>query len=126
MMSRKSLWFGLAFAMVVAMLVFASADAKPKKKKYNRPSGPPSLSLAADPTMIKACNDESARVRLIATARSADGAPLRYKWITSGGRLTGGGGKTTLELGGAPPGGYHASAEGDDGSGLHRVALSSS
>ena len=126
MMSRKSLWFGLAFSMVVAMLVFASADAKPsKKKKIDRPSGAPTLSLAADPTMIKACDDESARVRLVATARSVDGTPLRYKWTTNGGRLRGEGANTTWDLAGAKPGAYHAFVEVDDGRDLNCVAFSS-
>ncbi len=127
MMSRKSLWFGLAFAMVVGMLMFASADAKPKKKKQidRRVSGAPSLSLAADPAIIKACNDESARVRLVATARSADGAPLRYKWTTKGGRLRGEGANTTWDLAGVQPGVYQASVEVDDGRDLNCVAFSS-
>src|SRR5712691_9300166 len=126
-MSRKRLWFGLALAMVVGMLVFASADAKPKKKQQGdrrRVSGAPSLSLAADPSMIKACNDESARVRLVATARSADGAPLRYKWTTSGGRLRGEGANTTWDLAGARAGVYQASLEVDDGRDLNCVAFS--
>ena len=125
MMPRKSLWFGLALATVVAMLVFASANAKPKKKKQaNHPSGAPSLSLAADPSTIKACNDESARVRLVATARSVDGAPLRYKWTTKGGRLRGEGASTTWDLAGAPPGAYQAWVEVDDGRDLNCVAFS--
>ena len=71
MMPRKSLWFGVALATVIAMSLLASADAKPRKKKQvDRSSGPPSLSLTADSTVIKACNDESARIRLVATARS--------------------------------------------------------
>src|SRR5882762_1750792 len=126
MMSRKSLWFGLALAMVVAMLGFTSADAKPKKKKQiDRPSGAPSLSLAADTSMIKACNDESSRVRLVATARSVDGAPLRYKWTTSGGRLRGEGANTTWDLAGATAGVYQAFVEVDDGRDLNCVAFSS-
>jgi hypothetical protein len=126
MMSRKSLWFGLGLATVVAVLVFTSADAKPKKKKQTeRPSGPPTLSLVADPSMIKACNDESARVRLVATARSFDGAPLRYKWTTSGGRLRGEGANTTWDLAGARAGVYQASLEVDDGRDLNCVAFSS-
>ena len=125
-MSRKSLWFGLAFALVVGMLVFASADAKPKKKKIvDRGYGPPSLSLVAEPSMIKACNDESARVRLIATARSPSGAPLRYKWNTQGGRLRGEGANPTWDLAGAAPGVYQAWVEVDDGRDLNCVAFSS-
>ncbi len=126
MMPRKSLWFGVALATVIAMSLLASADAKPKKKKQaDRPSGPPSLTLAADPTVIKACNDESARIRLVATARSVDGAPLRYKWTTSGGRLRGDGANTNWDLAGARPGVYQAFVEVDDGRDLNCVAFSS-
>jgi hypothetical protein len=126
MMPRKSLWFGFALVTVVAMSLIASADAKPKKKKHvDRPSGAPTLSLAADPTMIKACNDESAHVRLAATARSADGAALRYKWTTSGGRLRGDGENTNWDLAGVRPGVYQAWVEVDDGRELNCVAFSS-
>ena len=126
MIPRKSLWFGLALATVVAILVFASADAKPKKKQQpDRRTGPPSLSLAADPSMIKACNDESARVRLVATARSSDGASLRYKWTTNGGRLRGDGANTSWDLAGVRPGVYQAFVEVDDGRDLNCVAFSS-
>jgi len=127
MMSRKSLWFGFAIAMAGAMLVFASANVNAQKKQKNseRASGPPSLSLAADSSMIKACNDESARVRLVATASSADGAALRYKWTTSGGRLRGDGANTTWDLAGVQPGVYQAFVEVDDGRDLNCVAFSS-
>ena len=126
MMPRKSLWFGLALAMVVAILVFVSAGANAQKKPQpERASGPPSLSLAAEPTTIKACNDESARVRLVATARSADGATLRYKWTTNGGRLRGDGANTSWDLAGVQPGVYQAFVEVDDGRDLNCVAFSS-
>jgi len=126
MMSRKTLCFGLAIAMTAAMLVFASANVNAQKRKRSeRVSGPPSLSLAADPTLIKACNDESARVRLVATASSPDGAPLRYKWTTSGGRLRGEGANSTWDLGGVQPGVYQAFVEVDDGRDLNCVAFSS-
>ena len=125
MMSRKSLWFGLALATVIGMLVFASVDAKPKKKKRTeRVSGPPTLSLAADPATVRACNDEAARVQLIATARSPEGRPLRYKWTTNGGKLNGQGSNTSWDLAGAQAGVYQAVVEVDDGRGLC-VAFSS-
>lgn len=126
MMSRKSLWFGLAFAMVVTVLVVASVDAKPKKKKQQRDqSGPPSVSLAADPFSVRNCNDEASRVRLVATARSPVNGPLRYKWTTNGGRLTGQGANTTWDLAGAQPGVYQAVVEVDDGRAFDCVAFSS-
>jgi PKD-like domain len=126
-MPRKSLWFGLALAMVVAISLLASVDAKPRKKKkeVDRPSGPPSLSLAAEPAVIKACNDESARVRLVATAQAVNGATLRYKWSTSSGRLRGDGANTNWDLAGVQPGVYQAFVEVDDGRDLSCVAFSS-
>lgn len=123
MMPRKSLWFGLALATVVAMSVLVSADAKPQKQKG--PSGPPSLSLAADSAVIKGCNDESARVRLVVTARSVDGAPPRYRWTTNGGKFRGEGANTSWDLAGVQPGVYQAFVEVDDGRDLNCVAFSS-
>jgi hypothetical protein len=125
MMSRKSLWFGLALAMVFAVFAVASVDAKPKKKKQRDQSGPPSLSLAADPVSVRACADESSRVHLIATARSPVNGPLRYKWTTNGGRLAGQGADTTWDLAGVQPGVYQAVVEVDDGRDFDCVAFSS-
>ena len=125
-MPRKSLWFGLALATVVAVLMVASVDAKPKKKKQQRPvSGPPTLSLAADPVSVRACADESSHIGLIANARSPVGGSLRYRWTTNGGRLSGQGANTTWDLAGVQPGVYQAVVEVDDGRELDCVAFSS-
>jgi hypothetical protein len=125
-MPRKSLLLGLASVTIVATLVFASAGANAQKKPQpNRSSGPPSLSLAADSTVIKGCNDESARVRLVATARTVDGTPLRYRWTTNGGKLKGDGANTSWDLAGVQPGAYQAFVEVDDGRDLNCVAFSS-
>ena len=124
MIPRKSFLFGLALAMVMAVLVFASADAKPKKKKHvERVSGPPTLSLAADPTTVRACGDS--RVQLMATASSPEGRPLRYKWTTNGGRLSAGGANPTWDLSGVQPGVYQAVVEVDDARNRDCVAFSS-
>ena len=126
MMPQKSFWSGLALATVVATLVFAPAGANAQKKSQpQRASGPPSLSLAADSTVIKGCNDESARVRLVATARASDGASLRYRWTTNGGKLSGDGANTSWDLAGVQPGVYQAFVEVDDGRDLNCVAFSS-
>jgi len=126
MMPRKSLWFGLALATVIAVLVFASADARAqKKKRTDRISGPPSLSLVADNTMIRACNDAAARVQLVATARSSEGGALRYKWSANGGKLVGEGPNTTWDLAGAQAGVYQAIVEVGDERYLDCVAFSS-
>ena len=123
-MTRRSSLFGLALAVVMAVLVLASADAKPKKKKHvERASGPPTLTLAAEPTTVRACDD--ARVQLMARASSPEGRPLRYKWTTNGGRLSGQGERATWDLSGAQPGVYQAVVEVDDGRYLDCVAFSS-
>ena len=124
MMPRKSFWFGLALATVMGVLVFASAEAKPKKKRNaERVSGPPTLALAAEPTTIRACDD--ARVQLMARASSPAGRPLHYKWTTNGGKLSGQGANTTWDLSGAQPGVYQAVVEVDDGRDRDCAAFSS-
>ena len=125
MMPRKSLWFGLAFATVFAVLMVASVDAKPKKKRQRQVSGAPTLSLAADPVSVRACADEASHIGLIATASSPVSGPLRYKWTTNGGRLSGQGANTTWNLSGVQPGVYQAVVEVDDGRELDCVAFSS-
>src|SRR5258707_12896412 len=102
-MTRRSSLFGLALAVVMSVLVLASADAKPKKKKHvERASGPPTLTLAAEPTTVRACDD--ARVQLMARASSPEARPLRYKWTTNGGRLSGQGERATWDPSAARPG----------------------
>ncbi|HKP36334.1 MAG TPA: hypothetical protein VJT71_05710 [Pyrinomonadaceae bacterium] len=123
MMFRKILWFGLAAAIVSSAVVIASADPKPKKKKNDRGSGPPTLSLSADPGVVRDC--DAARVNLLANATSSSSAQLRFKWTTNGGRITGSGANTVWDLAGAAPGVYYAVVEVDDGSDPNCVAFSS-
>lgn len=124
-MYRKSLWIGLAVVIMSGALVFASADAKPKKKKYDRGSGPPTLSLSASPSEIRSCEGDGARVNLLANATSSSRLPLRYKWTVNEGRVTGSDANMVWDLAGAPPGVYYAVVEVDDGTDLNCVAFSS-
>lgn len=121
-MSRKSFWIGLALSVAAAAFITLPAAVKAQKQKYVS-SGPPTLSLLAEPTVIKACED--ARINLNANARSNDGAALRYKWTVNGGRLRGDGPTPIWDLGGAQPGSYQAVVEVDDGRDLNCVAFSS-
>jgi hypothetical protein len=105
-------------ATMVATLAILAVEAKPQKKKTEPPppSGPPTLSLVGEPTVVKACADEASRIHLNATAQSADGAAtLRYRWTTSAGRLRGDGPNTAWDLTGAQPGVYQAVVEVDNG-----------
>jgi hypothetical protein len=124
MVSRKSLFSVLVLAIAAAALIFGSTEglAKKKKKKDDRRYGPPSLSLAANPTVLRSC--ENTKVQLVATARSAEGGALRYKWSTNGGNLSGDGANTTWDLSGARPGVYQAVVEVDNGRDLDCIAFS--
>src|SRR6266480_3379939 len=114
MMPRKSLWFGLALSLVLTLLFSVSADARPKKKKYaERSLGPPSLSLAADQTVVRSC--DSAGILLTATATSPGSRTLNYRWSANDGKLRGDGGRRTWDLSGLAPGVYQAVVEVDDG-----------
>src|ERR1700737_2289517 len=103
MISRKSLFSVLVLVIAAAALIFGSTEGLAKKKKKpERRYGPPSLSLAADPTVLRSC--ENTKVQLVATASSAEGGALRYKWTTNGGHLAGDGANTTWDLSGVRPG----------------------
>lgn len=122
MMSRKSLWLGLIVAVFAAAMLTPPASAKPKKRKIERRSGPPTISLLAEPSVIKACADEG-RIQLTTNARSETGR-LRYRWSVNGGRLRGDGPSPMWDLGGAAPGVYQAVVDVDDGD-VNCVAFSS-
>jgi hypothetical protein len=106
-MFRKSLAFGFALTVLLAFQITATAQNQIS-------SGPPSLALAAEPTVVKACADDSSRVQLNANARANDPAQLRYKWTTSVGKLNGSGPTPTWDLAGVQPGVYQAFVEVDD------------
>lgn len=124
MISRKFLLPLMVIGIALTGMIVGStqSEAKKKKQKATHYSGPPSLSLAATPTMLRSC--ETTRVELVATARSADGSPLRYKWTTNAGHLSGQGANTTWDLSGARPGVYQAVVEVDNGRDLDCVAFS--
>lgn len=123
-MLRKTFWFGLVFAVVAGAMATTSAQAQ-KSTPKGRASGPPTLSMSANPGVVRGCGDDSSRVQLVANASSPSGLPLRYKWTTNGGRLTGTGATMTWDLAGAQPGVYQAIVEVDDGADINCVAFSS-
>lgn len=122
-MSRKGLGFSLTLAAILAALVSLQPAAQAQNQKYVS-SGPPQLSLAAEPSVIKTCPD-GARVQLNANARANDGAALRYRWTVNGGKLRGEGANPSWDLAGTAPGVYQAVVEVDDGRDLNCVAFSS-
>jgi hypothetical protein len=123
-MLRKTFWFGLVLAVVAGVMASSPAQAQ-RRARRERASGPPTLSMSAEPNVIRGCADDSARVHLVANASSPSGLPLRYKWTTNGGRLTGAGATMTWDLAGAQPGVYQAVVDVDDGEDPNCVAFAS-
>ena len=121
--SRKGLGYGLTLAAILVALFSFHENVRAQNQKYVS-SGPPSLSLVAEPSVIKACPDQ-ARVQLTANARANDGAALRYRWTVNGGRLRGEGANPSWDLAGTQAGVYQAVVEVDDGRDLNCVAFSS-
>ena len=121
--SRRGFGLGLTLAATLATMVASHTEAQAQKEKYVS-SGPPTISMVAEPTVVKACPD-AAPVHLTANARSNDGAALRYRWTVNGGKLKGEGANPSWDLAGAAPGVYQAVAEVDDGRDLNCVAFSS-
>ncbi len=109
MILRKTLLFGIV--ATIAAGAFASASSA-QTKTHN--SGPPTLALAVEPSVIRNCEGDAATVQLNANA-TGSGNPLRYKWTANGGRITGTGANVTWDLAGARPGVYQAVVDVDEG-----------
>ncbi len=92
-----------------------------KTKVVSAVSAPLSLSLTADTNTVSACADGGAQqVRLTANAVSPGGYPIKYKWTTDAGTISGEGAVVTWNMAGLTPGYHKASLDiqstGSDGS----------
>lgn len=112
MILRKTLLFGTVAAVLIG--VFATSSPAQKSTR-DRVAGPPSLSLMAEPTVIRNCEGDGSTVRLNANATANSGNALRYKWTANGGRISGSGANVTWDLAGARPGVYQAVVDVDEG-----------
>jgi hypothetical protein len=94
------------------------------------PNQPPTVSLTASSSRIVLpaectgtdipdpnCTPTAGTVQLSANATDPDGDTLLYTYSTTGGRITGDGPNSTLDLGGVAPGTYTVTVEVDDGCG---------
>jgi hypothetical protein len=109
----------LLLALAGCLLIPAELAAQKRKEKViETATNPPTLELTASPNLLIACAGDASLVQLNAGAVSPGGNPIRYKWSTSGGRLTGADGpRPTWDLSGAQPGAYRAIVEIDSGTG---------
>lgn len=70
------------------------------------------LSLSSSPTTVTACTEAGGpKVELKANAVSPDRNPIKYRWTTSGGTITGEGPVVTWDLTGLKPGYHKASLD---------------
>jgi len=75
-------------------------------------AAPLTLSLTADTNTVLACADGGApRVRLTANAVSPGGYPIKYKWTTDAGTISGEGSEVTWNLAGLTAGYHKASLD---------------
>jgi hypothetical protein len=75
-------------------------------------NAPLTLTLTADNNVVSACADGGApQVRLTAQAVSPGGYPIKYKWTTNAGTISGDGPVVTWNLAGLKPGYHKASLD---------------
>ena len=93
----------------IALVVFISAVHvfAQKPQVVSATSAPLSLSLTSDANLVRACDNSGApQVQLTAKAVSPNRNPIKYKWTTSAGVISGEGPVVTWNLAGLKPG-YH-------------------
>ena len=75
-------------------------------------NAPLTLSLTSDATAVTACTEAGGpKVKLNARAVSPGGNPIKYRWTTSGGVITGDGPEVVWDLTGLKPGYHKASLD---------------
>ena len=100
----------LAPLALVALL--STPQTMAQTRTVSAANAPLSLSLTSDTNIISACSSEGApKVRLTAQAVSPGGYPIKYKWTTSAGAITGEGPSVTWNLAGLKPGYHKASLD---------------
>jgi hypothetical protein len=107
----------------IALVVFMSAPQifAQKTTVVSSVNAPLSLTLTSDTNAVTACaNGGAPQVHLTAKAVSPGGYPIKYKWSTDAGTISGDGPEVTWNLAGLKPGYHKASLDiqsvGSDGS----------
>jgi hypothetical protein len=96
---------------LAAMLLSHHTQAQ-KRTVVSSVNAPLTLSLTSKPTAVTSCSAAGAsKVQLDANAVSPGGYPIKYRWSTSGGTITGDGPTVTWDLTGLKPGYHKASLD---------------
>jgi hypothetical protein len=83
-----------------------------KQQVVSAASAPLTLSLISDANIVRACDNSGApQVQLTAKAVSPSGNPIKYKWTTDAGVISGEGPVVTWNLAGLKPGYHKASLD---------------
>src|ERR1051326_3832009 len=112
--------YAAPIALAAAVSTIPAGAQKQKVQLVNSTNAPLKLNLTSDATIVSACsNDGTPQVRLTADAVSPSGNPIKYKWTTTGGTISGDGPVVTRNLAGLKPGYHKASLDivsaGSDG-----------
>lgn len=99
-------------APIALAAMFGSMPADAQKPTAAVASAPLKINLTPSVTVVSACaNPDGQMVQLNANAVSPDGNPIKYKWTTSGGTITGEGPVVIWNLAGSKPGYHKASLD---------------
>lgn len=107
-------------APIALAAIVSTIPADAQKPNASVVTAPLKLNLTSNTTVVSACGDSGEpQVQLTAKAVSPSGNPIKYKWTTTGGTITGEGPVVTWKLAGLKPGYHKASLDivstGNDG-----------
>jgi len=103
--------YAAPIALVAVFLSAANVFAQ-KPQAVSAANTPLTLSLTSDANIVRACDNSGApRVQLTAKAVSPNGNPIKYKWNTDDGVISGEGPVVTWNLAGLKPGYHKASLD---------------
>nr|AIA11255.1 PKD domain protein [uncultured bacterium] len=122
---------GLCLTLLLSALAwfaYVSTEASPERHAERAALvQAPSVVLDASSAAVSVCPRDAARadarVQLVARATDPTGAPLKYKWVPTGGRIEGDGPNTTWDLTGVEPGAYTVQVEVSRGAELDCMAF---
>ena len=98
--------------IALAALLFSQHTHAQKPIVVSSANAPLTLSLTSDATAVTACTEAGGpKVKLNARAVSPGGNPIKYRWTTSGGVITGDGPEVVWDLTGLKPGYHKASLD---------------
>jgi hypothetical protein len=119
MFRSKHHLIGMFLPLVLVGLSISASEAFGQRARESFVYSPPTVSLAADRSVLSACEGDTiaSLVHLNARAVSPGGNPIRYNWTTSAGRIDGSGAAVTWDLSGVRPGYYKAFLAIDSGIG---------